>query len=162
MSILKIGKEQSHVAIHHLASSQSPNWCLTRRELLRKLLRYIPGDIVAAFVALSGIIVNDPMSTPVTVYWLVFGVLVVLTPLYVCYIKTTPSGFSAAKFFPSIAAVIAFVTWVFALGGPFAISFEWYRPIYGSITLILVTLTMPVLEQLIYRAGSGPGPDNKS
>lgn len=131
-----------------------PARALQEESYFEKLLRYIPGDIVAAFVALSGIITNNPETTSVTVYWLVFAALTVLTPLYVCYVKTAPSGITAAKIFPSVAAVIAFVTWVFALGGPFGLSFEWYQPVYGSIVLILVTLAMPVLEQVIYRTGS--------
>lgn len=37
-----------------------------------------------------------------------------------------------------LISTIAFVVWVFAIGGPFA-SLDWYKPVYGGIALILVT-----------------------
>lgn len=116
-----------------------------------KLLRYIPADIVAGWVAIDGLI-RDQASDPVNLYWIVFAFMVVLTPLHICFIKTQPPGFLPSKVFPATVGVLAFIVWVFALGGPFAVTFaDWYRPLFGSIALILTTLTIPILESIIYK-----------
>lgn len=115
-----------------------------------KLLRYIPADIVAGYVALNGIIVGEAGYAPI-LQWIVFGALLVLSPLYMCYMKTQPPGIAAYKAFPCLVAAISFAVWVFALGGPFAA--QWptlYKPVYGSILLILTTLIIPVLEKMFY------------
>lgn len=115
-----------------------------------KLVRLIPADIIGGFVALDGLI-KDQAPDSLILYWGVFAVLTVLTPLYICYIKTQPPGLQASKIFPATVGVLAFVVWVFALGGPFAVTFDWYRPIYGSVALILTTMIIPVLESAIYK-----------
>ena len=117
-----------------------------------KLLKYIPGDIVAGWVALNGIIVGEAGNSP-TLQWIVFAALLVLSPLYMCYMKTQPPGLTLSKTFPCLVAAFAFAVWVFALGGPF--SAQWpalYKPVYGSIVLILTTLIIPVLEKMFYNS----------
>jgi len=121
-----------------------------------RLMRYIPADIVAGYVAIDGIL-KDGGNSPLWLTWSVFVSLLVLTPLYVCYIKTTPPGVVFSKTFHWVASMLAFSAWVFALGGPFAVTFDWYRPVYGSVLLILTTLTLPVLESIFY-GGNPPTP----
>jgi hypothetical protein len=119
-----------------------------------KLLRHIPADIVAAYTALDGVIRQAATMNP-QLYWIVFLALLVLTPLYTCYLKTEPSGISMQKVFPCIASIMSFVAWVFALGGPFAAAWpSWYQPVYGSVALILTTLLLPVLERIFYKTAS--------
>jgi apolipoprotein N-acyltransferase len=118
-----------------------------------KLVRYIPADILAAYVAISGITAsNDP---PLWLTWGVFGVLLALTPLYVCLVKTDPPGIAWSKTFHWMTACLAFSAWVFALGGPFA-TFDWYQPYLGSVVLILTTLIIPVLEGQFYPCSTPP------
>jgi hypothetical protein len=115
-----------------------------------KLLRYIPADIVAGYVALNGMISAD-VGNSASLQRIVFGVLLVLTPLYTCYLKTTPPGSIPEKVFPCLTAAFAFSVWVFALGGPFSAQWPlWYKPVYGSLALILTTLALPVLEKIFY------------
>jgi len=115
-----------------------------------KLVRYIPADILAAYVAISGITAsNDP---PLWLTWGIFGVLLALTPLYVCLVKTAPPGIAWSKTFHWVTACLAFSAWVFALGGPFA-TLAFYKPYLGSVVLILTTLIIPVLEGQFYKAG---------
>jgi hypothetical protein len=124
-----------------------------------KLVKYIPADIVAGYVAIAGIL-NEHNNDPLWVTWAVFGTLLALTPLYVCYLKTDPPGLTVNKTFHWVTACVAFTAWVFALGGPFAASFAWYRPYFGSIVLILTTLIIPVMEgRILYSPGpSDPAP----
>lgn len=112
-----------------------------------KLIKYIPADIVAAWLAIDGVLKDQ--SNPLWLVWAVFGILVFLTPFYVVLIKTTPPGFSVAKTFHWLASTLAFVVFVFALGGPFALTFAWYRPLYGTIVLILTTLILPLFERYV-------------
>jgi hypothetical protein len=41
-------------------------------------------------------------------------------------------------------STIAFVVWVFALGGPFA-TVSWYQPIYGALLLPIFTFFVPMI-----------------
>ena len=118
-----------------------------------KLVHYIPADILAAYVAITGITASvDP---PLWLGWGVFGALLALTPLYVCYVKTEPKGFVSSKMFHWVTACLAFSAWVFAMGGPFA-TFAWYQPYLGSVVLILTTLIIPVLEGQFYPCSTPP------
>jgi len=131
----------------------------------QKLVAYIPADIIAAWVALSGVVSQAGTSTPSWLSWAVFGGLLTLTPFYVCYLKTQPPGLTSNKIFHTSTSCVAFVSWVFALGGPFA-TLSWYLPVYGSVVLVFVTLTIPVVESHFVKAkggdsgGSGGGSGN--
>jgi hypothetical protein len=133
-----------------------PNGLRADESYFEKLLRYIPADIVAGYVALNGIIVGEAGNSPI-LQWIVFGALLVLSPLYMCYMKTQPPGIALNKTFPCLVSALSFAVWVFALGGPFAA--QWptlYTPVYGSVLLILTTLTIPVLEKMFYDITSPP------
>ncbi len=130
------------------AAQEPPPDSKTTDSYAEKLIKYIPADILAAYVAITGITAsNDP---PLWLSWGVFGVLLALTPLYVCYVKTQPAGFVSSKMFHWLTACLAFTAWCFALGGPFAQTFVWYKPYLGSVVLILTTLIIPVLEGQFY------------
>lgn len=119
-----------------------------------KLLKYVPGDIVAAFVAIDGLLRDQSLANPVWLDWTVFGVLLVLAPLYAVYRPSSPPppNLQAKRTFHAVAAVVAFTVWVFALGGPFATTWpELYRPMYGTILLIFTTLIIPLFEKIILK-----------
>lgn len=120
-----------------------------------KLLKAVPADIVAAYITIQGILAEHN-NQPLWLSWAVFFALLVLIPSYVCYVKTEPTGFVANKAFHWVSSCVAFTVWVFAMGGPFAATFDWYRPYFGSIALIVTTLILPVLEALVYGQESGP------
>lgn len=122
----------------------------------QRLVTYIPADIIAAWVALSGILSQAGTNTPQWLSWAVFIGLLLLTPLYVCYLKTTPPGLTSNKMFHWITSCVAFVAWVFALGSPFSM-LSWYLPVYGSVVLVFVTLTIPVMEGLFIKGGGSAG-----
>jgi len=113
---------------------------------------------MAAYVAIAGLLPSN--AQPWWLLWAVFGTLLLLTPLYVCFIKTDPPGFAACKFFHGVTACISFTVWVFALGGPFAATFGWYQPYLGSAVLILTTLIIPVLEGQFYNNAPTTPPAN--
>lgn len=126
---------------------------------LEKIIRYIPGPLVTAYMFLDGVLKEQVFSYQLYAYWLVFFTILILTPFYVLlrpsflvFWNEPPS-----RKFHAIVASVSFVVWVFALGGPFAVTFpEIYRPFFGTILLVLVTLTIPVLERLAINKRTNP------
>jgi len=117
-----------------------------------KLLKYVPGDIVAAFVALDGIIRDQIVPHNLYLQWGVFIGLLILAPLYAVYRPASPPppNLQAKRTFHAVAAIVAFTVWVFALGGPFAATWpDIYRPVYGSVLLIFTTLIIPLFEKIL-------------
>ncbi len=119
-----------------------------------KLLKYVPGDIVAAFVALDGVIRDPVTAHNLYLSWGVFIGLLILAPLYAVYRPSSPPppSLQAKRTFHAVAAMVAFTVWVFALGGPFATTWpDLYRPVYGTILLIFTTLIIPLFEKILLR-----------
>jgi hypothetical protein len=102
-----------------------------------RVLKYIPADINAAWLALTGIVKSVTTIPQSTVLWVLFVLLLILTPIWIW--KQT----SEAKKPPAVTQILvsagAFFVWAFALGDPFN-SLSFYQPVYGSILLILYTL----------------------
>ena len=96
------------------------------------------------------------MDHPHWLPWAVFAVMFLLTPFYVVFFKSDPPGFTSSRFFNVMASLLAFSVWVFALDGSFAHTFWWWKPVYGSILLIVTTLVMPVAEKLFLKFGPAP------
>ena len=109
-----------------------------------RVVKYIPADVVAAWITVSSLI--KPASTSSTaaqtdypVLFVIFGVFVVLTALWT-WRTTNHQNMPVAKTQIAISTV-SFIVWVFALGGPFqyfeAVS---ARPYLGGVVLIIWTL----------------------
>lgn len=106
-----------------------------------KLVKCIPAEIVAAFVTVDGII--RTAAQPLTIiYWIIFIILLILTPLYTLRVTTEP-GKPPAKI-QTLVSTISFIVWVFALGGPFGY-LSWYKPLYGALLLPIYTVAIPII-----------------
>jgi hypothetical protein len=104
-----------------------------------RLVKYIPADIVAAWIAVIGLVATAQDVPKTTILWVAFVIGVILTGGWT-YKQT---GKPAAKTQILISSC-SFVVWVFALGEPFA-SMSFYRPLYGSLLLILYSLVVGFL-----------------
>jgi hypothetical protein len=110
-------------------------------EYLSKVIKLIPAEVVSLYVALAGIIgaagqnVNIPL-----LFWIVFIVCLVGTPLYLMRITKVSNLLQIG------ITTVAFAVWVFALGGPFAL-LSWYQPIYGALLLPIFTFFIPMIIQ---------------
>lgn len=102
-----------------------------------RLLKYIPADINAAWLALTGIVKSVTTIPQSTILWILFVILLVLTPIWTW--MQTSEGNKPPAVTQILVATGAFFIWVFALGDPFT-SLSFYQPVYGSILLILYTL----------------------
>jgi len=108
-----------------------------------KVIKYIPTEIVAAYITLEGII-KASAQAPVGAYWMVFVILLVLTPIYVWRI-TDQAGRKPA-WDQIIISFFSFIIWVMAIGGPFD-TMSWYQPIYPALLLPIFTLVAPLIRK---------------
>ncbi len=107
-----------------------------------RVVKYIPADIVSAWVAVTGLI-GGRTDIPVdAILWTAFVLGIIITAAWM-WRQTSEPGKKLAVTQISISTV-AFVIWVFALGGPFA-NLGFYKPVYGSLLLILYTLIIGII-----------------
>ena len=117
-----------------------------------KMVVYIPTEIIAGYVAVSGFIKGLPPTQQFLWFCIVSGALLVLTSIYL-FAATSRPGKKKSISHP-VTGAIAFAAWVFATGGPFEKfqitpdgSTGWYSRTIGSIVLVIVCLTLPLLER---------------
>ena len=113
-----------------------------------RIIKLIPAEIIAAYLTLKGLIESAASSTSVKeiIYWIVFLVLLVLTPIYYKKITKVVSGKQL------FITTCAFILWVYSVGGPMA---DWFvergiftesdQSLIASVLLILFTLISPLL-----------------
>lgn len=102
-----------------------------------KVIKYIPSDIVGAWVAVTGLIKSAADVPTTLLLWIAFGVGIILTLLWTLRQTSVPGNKIART--QILISTCSFVVWVFALGDPFA-TLEFYRPLYGSLVLIAYSL----------------------
>jgi hypothetical protein len=109
-----------------------------------RVVKYIPADVVAAWITVNSLIKPTPTNsttdqTDYPVLFGVFAVFVVLTVLWTWQTTKEPNMPVAKR--QILVSTISFIVWVFAIGGPFqyfgAVS---ARPYLGGIVLIIWTL----------------------
>ena len=108
-----------------------------------RVIKYIPVDIVAAWVAASGLVAAANRANTTTMLWIVFAFLAVLTPIWV--VRQTQMANKPPAYLQAGVSTAAFIVWVFALGGPFA-KYSWWDVLYGSLALIGCTLIFGLIK----------------
>jgi hypothetical protein len=113
-------------------------------DTITQILKYIPAEIVAAFLTIDGIFQSALKPPSLTIQWAIFFLLLICTPIYLWRV-TNDENLNAAKG-QMIVGTLAFFIWVFAIGGPFT-SFEWYtvNVYWGSIGIALCTVVFPII-----------------
>jgi len=86
-----------------------------------RVVKYIPGEIVAGYVGLSGVLTAVPHEDPrrVGASWLLFVVALIVTPIY---LFTTGKPATRRERLQLAIPTVAFILWAYALGGPFQLS----------------------------------------
>lgn len=97
-----------------------------------RLVKYVPAEGIAVFLAVDGVLRGAADIPAAMLGWVVFGVLLVLLYFY------QRNVLNVRKVQQHAIMLVAFVVWVFAIGGPFA-GLSWYSPIYGALLVPLVT-----------------------
>ena len=107
-----------------------------------KVVKFIPADIVAAWVAVTGLVASAPDIPRETILWIAFGIGLILTAWWTWKQASAPGRRPPVT--QAIISTGAFAVWVFALGGPFQ-----HVPgqrVYGSLLLILYTLVAALIN----------------
>jgi len=107
-----------------------------------RVVKYIPADIVGAWVAAMGIIESASNIPKNILLWIAFFFGVLLTAAWT--LRQTAAPKKPPAITQTIISTGAFIIWVIALGGPFA-TLDFYRPLYGPLLLILYTLIVAVV-----------------
>jgi hypothetical protein len=107
---------------------------------MSRVLKFIPSEIVMAYVAIEGVLRASYNSSQdrQTLLWIALAALMVLTPLWlwrVMRVRRVPQ---------LILSTLSVPVWLFALGGPFEF-LSWYRPALGAIVLPIYTLVVPII-----------------
>lgn len=123
----------------NVVQAKSPGAILKPDDYLTKLIKYIPSEVVALYIALYGIAsaAKEEISF-VFISWLIFVIGIIGTVLYLWRVA------KVSHCLQLIISTIAFVVWVFALGGPFS-SLPWYHPVYGALLLPVYTFFIPII-----------------
>ena len=108
-----------------------------------KLIKYIPADVVAAWLAVTGIVAGDPGSPQKPLLWFLFVAFLAITFFWT--LKQTAQRSKNRAMTQTAISTGSFAVWVFALGGPFA-TLAFYRPSYGAIALIMYTLLVALIN----------------
>lgn len=108
-----------------------------------KLWKYIPSDVVAFYIFVAGLIEGTNLYNKQLVYWLV--VLVGIVAAFFWTLRQTQMPNMKPAYLQAVIAVLAFIVWVFAIGGPFAV-FTWWNSVLGAIVLAAFTLLIPLVN----------------
>ncbi len=113
----------------------------TRDGYMERLLKLIPGETVAMYLFLQGVIQSGlGDQTDQLKIWL-WAIVAILAVGNVFYLKQ----FQGVTHAPQIIILtIAFFVWIMTIGGPFTY-FSWYEPFMGSVILGLFTFFAPMM-----------------
>lgn len=108
------------------------------KEWAKKIGDFFPAEVIALYTTLWGIAVafKDEISFNV-IAWIIFGVGVLGVIAWLRVIDKIKNWFQI------IAAVFAYVGWVFTVSSPFN-TLSWYHEAYGLILLGIIAFFVPI------------------
>jgi len=112
-------------------------------DYLGRLLKYIPAEIVALYIAARGVV---PQDAEPEVLWAVAAAAWILVPIYL-WIATKRGG-KGPLVLQIILGTLAFPVWVFAIGGEPVSTLSWYggHQFLASILLMFVTVVFGLIQ----------------
>jgi len=103
-----------------------------------RLVKLIPSEIITAYVTIRGLISGAGVQgNKELLLWIVFGMLVVINPLYLFYVTRVKKAGQI------LFSSIAFILWVMVIGGTFTSILGFPAEFLGSILLVIYTLFIP-------------------
>jgi hypothetical protein len=108
-----------------------------------RVLKAIPSDVLGVFVAANGVVASTPEKLH-WLYWVVFGLCLVATPLWLRFRDEVRSWLQL------VLASIAFVIWSMTLGDAAFATIPGYPTVIGSVLLIVYSgIAAPLITKLI-------------
>lgn len=117
-----------------------------------KIIKYIPGESLAAYLAATGIIAGAEGIPGRTVLWILAGFLFAFTFLWVLFGAGGRREGLPLPVYQAVVSTVAFAVWAFVISGRTLVGGGWH-PVYGSLLAIGVTLLVPLLERVFVRPG---------
>ncbi len=126
-----------------------------------RLAKYIPGEAVALYVTLGGIVKGSQFSDLPGLNWGVFGFALLFTPFYLAKVAGVSKGTQIA------VSTVAFAVWALAIGGALqtavvdalapamAEKADALVALMSSLALVVFTALVPV-----FAPGAGPVQDS--
>lgn len=109
-----------------------------------RVVKYIPAEIVSAWVAAKGVVEAAGASVNGMVLWVCFAVGVIFTALYTLKQTAVPNQSPAVV--QTGISTVAFIIWVIALGEPFTTLLgKTNQSLFGSLLLIAYTVGVALL-----------------
>ncbi|MCK5055899.1 MAG: hypothetical protein KAT34_04540 [Candidatus Aminicenantes bacterium] len=102
-----------------------------KQEYLGKLLKLIPSEIIAVYVAVQGLIPGEKWGLTIVTL-----VLLILTPLYLRFVQKVDRPAQI------VISALSFIVWVYCLGGPFVL-FGIHHAKIASVILLIWTTFIP-------------------
>ena len=103
-----------------------------------KLLKLIPADIVAAFIALNGFLASEIEKTK----WILLAASLLLLLLIPMYLNKIYGVYNAAQILVTMGS---FLVWVYSIGGPFTY-FGLQNHYLAATILVFWTLLIPLIN----------------
>lgn len=110
-----------------------------------RILKYIPAEVIAFYLAALGIIDSLPKETKgkEAGYWVILALGFVAAPLYILKL----AGWAKSAYLLAAWSAFAFLVWAYSLGGAFKLIPDLHQPWIGSIALLAVTMFAALLPQ---------------
>jgi hypothetical protein len=105
----------------------------TNEEYMGRLLKLIPSEIVAAYMAIQGFVPEEKARLGLSV---ISVLLLIITPFYLKLVQ------KIEKTAQVVVSTLSFVIWVYTIGGPF-VYFDIHEPWLASAVLLLWTIFIP-------------------
>jgi hypothetical protein len=110
----------------------------TFKDYLERLLKMIPGEVVGAYLIGAGFI-PPPNRVALAVWAAICLILVVIVRVYG---TADPARQLRAQPIPVFVSAVAFVIWVYSMGGPFE-KFGLHISYVGSLAVLLWSFLIP-------------------
>jgi hypothetical protein len=105
---------------------------------VQRLMKYIPAEVIAAYMTLAGILNSSQQKDDPTLHWIIFGVAVAGG---VGYLRRT----GVRKALQLVLSILALIVWIYYLGGPFK-AMGWHQELYAALLLPAYTFLVPLVE----------------
>jgi|SRR6266542_3564892 len=115
------------------------------KEYLERLLKMIPAEVVGLYLVGSGLIPVD-QAIGLAIWAAICFVLVIIVRIYGTADRANDKPPQPV---PVFISAVAFIIWVYSLGGPFA-KFNLYVPWVGSLAVLLWSFVTPIIYKGSY------------
>jgi len=113
----------------------------TADDYMAKLLKYVPPQIVGAYLVVQGALISVTTDGS-DGRWRALGILLIVGALFTY--AFTGQVLHVVRQRQRVVTTVAYVVWAFALGGVFA-TYSWWSPGWGTVALVAFGLLVQLV-----------------